>query len=407
MSKLGKLRSKLSESTFNEAKVSRDEKGRFAPKDAAKQIASKTKRIKNKEKDFDALLEEVFQEQFKLYKEDGSYKHIILNNGKKYDEILKSHGKKAADKAYEDAIRESAKEIVQELKKKAVIEDERTNINKGKNKQLKRELSAFERFYPHLKYQSTLQEFKDKNPDINLLSRLDAEEKLDKQLSHDSIMNRGEKHIRKLDTKLFRAKSEQERLKIMEDYRAGLIKNGMPRQDAVMMVNSKRIESSRLGADNEIIASSATEFYQIARGAGNSTLDTLKAKSFRAYANKQDRVIDVGVFAEPRTVYHEMGHHIEYEDSRIATASREWRDKRATGVEQPLNNLVKDGRYDDDEIAKPGNYINPYVGKVYRDGSTEVISMGIERFHSSQSMLDFYNEDREHFQFIMGVIRRD
>jgi len=114
MSRLAKLRSKFSNhsgSTFSEAEVKRDAKGRFSPKDAAKQIASKTKRTKkvsDKDKDFDTLVEEVFQEQFKRYKEDGSYKHMILGNGKKYDDILESHGYVAADKAFEDYMRKSA-----------------------------------------------------------------------------------------------------------------------------------------------------------------------------------------------------------------------------------------------------------------------------------------------------------
>jgi hypothetical protein len=406
MSKLAKLRSK-----FNEANVRRDEKGRFAPKDAAKQIALKTKskkKVSDKDKDFDTLVEEVFQEQFKRYKEDGSYKHMILGNGKKYDDILKSDGKEAADKAYEDHIRESASGIAKQLKKKAIIEDERANITKGKDRQLKRELTAFDRFYPHLRYQSTLQEFKEKNPEINLLSRLDVEEKLDKQLRYDATMQRGAKHIRKLDIKLIKARSEEERLKIMEDYRNELIKNGMSRQEAIALVDSKKFDSSiKWNFEKEEIKTTAMEFYQITKGAGSSSLDNFKYDNSRAYANKQDRTINIGSFADSKTIYHEMGHHIEFEDKRIAAAARIWRDKRATGEAVPLNDLVENGRYKADEKAKPGNYIHPYVGKVYPDGSTEVISMGIERFHSAKSMLELYEQNREHFQFIMGVIRRD
>ena len=412
MSKLAKLRSKFSHThTFNEAEVNRDAEGKFAPKDAAKQIASKTKRkkkISDKDKDFDALIEEVFQEQFKLYKENGSYKHIVFDDGKKYDDILKSQGIEAADKAYENFVRNSASDIATQLKKNAVIEDERASIAKSKDKQLKRELTAFDRLYPQHRYQLTLQEFKDKNPDANLLPRLETEEKIDKALSYDSTMKRGAKYTKKLDTSLSRAKTTDEKLKIMEEHRNELIKSGMSRQDAIGLVGSKKLDSSIvLRDDKEITSMSATEFYQITGGAGSSTLNTFKRDKPRAYASQHGRDINIGIFPESRTIFHEMGHHVEFEDNRIAAAARDWRDKRATGKEEPLNNLVKDANFDAHEKAKPGNYIHPYVGKVYSDGSTEVISMGIERFHSSESMLDFYEQDREHFQFIMGVIRRD
>lgn len=417
MSRLSKLRSKISGRTFssnghsfNEADVKRDSEGKFAPKDAAKKIASKTKskkKVSDLEKDFDTLVEEVFQEQFKRYKENGSYKHIILGDGKKYDDILESHGKEAADKAYEDHIRKSASHIAKELKKRAVIEQTRADITKGKDKELKRELIAFDRFYPRLRYESTLYEFKSKYPNANLLERLEAEEKLDKQLGYDQTMKRGDKHIRKLDTKLFRAKTEDEKLKIMKDYRDELMKNGMSRQDAIDLLLTKDFDSSIKSMGKAITETAAAEFYQITGGHGSSTLRTFKRDTDRAYANKQDRDINIGVFPDKNTIYHEMGHHVEFEDPRIAAAARDWRDKRATGVEQPLNDLIPDALYHADEKAKPDNYCHPYVGKVYRDGSTEVISMGLERFYSAQSMLDFYNEDREHFQFIMGVIRRD
>ncbi|MBW4478611.1 MAG: hypothetical protein KME54_17565 [Tolypothrix brevis GSE-NOS-MK-07-07A] len=413
MSRLAKLRSKFSnhsESTFNEAEVRRDSKGKFAPKDAAKQIASKTKRTKkvsDLDKDFDTLVEEVFQERFKRYKEDGSYKYMILGNGKQYDDIVASHGKEAADKAFEDHIRKSASGIAKELKKRAVLEETRTGILKGKDKQLKRELAAMDKFYPRLRYQETLYEFKSKNPNANLLERLEAEEKLDKQLSYNGTMQRGAKLTKKLDTKMSKAKTEDEKLTIMEGHRNELIKNGMPRQDAIDLVETKDFDNSVKSMGKSVTQTAAAEFYQIARGYGSSTLRTFKRDTDRAYANKQEKTINIGVFPDKHTIYHEMGHHVEFEDPRIAAAAREWRDKRATGEEQSLNSLVEYGTFREDEKAKPDKYISPYVGKVYRDGSTEVISMGIQHFHSKESMLEFYEQDREHYQFIMGVARRD
>jgi hypothetical protein len=381
MTRLSKLRSK-----FSEADVRRDAEGKFAPKDAALQIASKIK-SKKKISDFDALVEEVFSERFNRYKNDGSYKYMILGNAQQYGDILKSQGIEAAEKAYEDHIRKTAGRIATEINNKAIAE---------------REITAFERFYPHLKYTSTLKDFKDKNPDINLLSRLDAEEKLDKILSYDSIMARGAQHTKKLNTELRLAKDYENKLEIMEKYRSELIKNGMNEKDAVDLVKSKNIDSSIRGRDKEVTLKTATEFYQITRGAGTSTLDTFKHDEPRAYATLGRKDINIGSDAFPSIIYHEMGHHAEYEDERIASSARSWRDSRASGEQASLG-----GMYDASERAIAGKYISPYVGKVYPNGFTEVISMGLERFHSSRAMLKFYEQDKEHFQFIMGVIKRD
>ena len=56
----------------------------------------------------------------------------------------------------------------------------------------------------------------------------------------------------------------------------------------------------------------------------------------------------------------------------------------------------------------PDKFVDPYVGKVY-DGyfgekATEVVSMGIERFHSPESMKEFRDKDPDHFHFILGVL---
>lgn len=402
----------FSESGFKETEVKRDAKGRFAKKNTAKKDVAKkdtAKKVpdKNKNEDLDALTEKVFREEFNRYKEDGSYKYIIFDNGKKYDDILQEEGEEAAEKAYEDFTREAAKSIAKELRKKAAIESERETIAKSKDKNLKRELKAFDRLYPRYRHQMTLQEFKDKNPDVDLLSQLDAEEKLDKQLSYTALMKGGEKHTRKLDKQMESAQSPGDRLKIMENYRNELIKNGMSLDDAARLAESKKIDDSiEFDFEKERIRETSTEFYQITGGAGSSTLDTFKYDKGRAYTTRWGRAINVGSYVEKSIIFHEMGHHVEFGDYRIAQAAREWRDARATGEEQPLNNLVKFGLYDSSEKAKPGNYITPYVGKVYTDGSTEVISTGLEKFDSGESMLELYERDKEHFQFIVGVIRR-
>jgi hypothetical protein len=99
-----------------------------------------------------------------------------------------------------------------------------------------------------------------------------------------------------------------------------------------------------------------------------------------------------------------MGHTIEFEDRRIAAAAREWRDRRATGKKTKINELVSNGSYRDDEVALPDSFIHPYVGKVYPDGDTEVVSMSIQHFYSPSEALNFYQQDLDHFHFIVGIL---
>ena len=57
------------------------------------------------------------------------------------------------------------------------------------------------------------------------------------------------------------------------------------------------------------------------------------------------------------------------------------------------------------EKAFPDKFIHPYVGKVYSNGLTEVLSMGIEQFTSKKKLTEFMKNDREHFIFVLGVLK--
>ncbi len=60
--------------------------------------------------------------------------------------------------------------------------------------------------------------------------------------------------------------------------------------------------------------------------------------------------------------------------------------------------------YGGDERALPGNFFDPYVGKVYDEGYTEVIAMGLQFFDSPTGMRQLYERDREHFLFNVGIL---
>lgn len=109
------------------------------------------------------------------------------------------------------------------------------------------------------------------------------------------------------------------------------------------------------------------------------------------------------------TFWHEFGHHVEFSNPEVYQASMSWVRSRATSEQpQSLNSLVGTDYYRKNEVALPGNFFSPYVGKVYPGGgkykTTEAFSMGFQHFHSPEAMVKFYERDPEHFQLIVGIL---
>ena len=107
-----------------------------------------------------------------------------------------------------------------------------------------------------------------------------------------------------------------------------------------------------------------------------------------------------------RIIFHEFGHHIEDNKRTIHRACVKFLDNRTKDEKEvKLDDLFPGLGYRDDEIAKPDKFIHPYVGKIYPYmAATEVISKGIEKFESEESLEDFYNADREHFGLVLACI---
>ena len=101
------------------------------------------------------------------------------------------------------------------------------------------------------------------------------------------------------------------------------------------------------------------------------------------------------------TTCHEMGHWLEFQHPEIMKAAAEFRDRRAAGEKpRPLSQIIGD-QYGDDEVGVADKFSNPYAGKIYPDGYTEVVSMGIQQMVTDP--FQFATEDPEYFGFIWDV----
>jgi hypothetical protein len=145
---------------------------------------------------------------------------------------------------------------------------------------------------------------------------------------------------------------------------------------------------------------------------GGSTAEMTRARvvTNEAYARARytplSKSLDVPPDPSDADIIHELGHHIENEYPAIAARARAYLDYRTQGeTPVPLAGLVAYGSemYSPQEVATPDKFINPYVGKRYASGDTEVISMGLQLLYRDPVGLAL--KDPGLFDFITSVLK--
>jgi uncharacterized protein YukE len=200
----------------------------------------------------------------------------------------------------------------------------------------------------------------------------------------------------------------------MEAVRNSLTKQGLSEDEAKNLASKVNINipgnSHLLGE----LRSNIQDFFQITKGSGSKSLKELVLTGDRAWATP-DGKIGIIPYIIPysvkrnrddrtNTLWHEMGHHAEFENPELRNALANWVRSRATLQQQVSLRSLTGLAYASHEKAYPDHFIDPYVGKVYNDNSTEVLSMGLEHFVDAKSMLKLYRKDRDHFFLVVGAI---
>lgn len=119
--------------------------------------------------------------------------------------------------------------------------------------------------------------------------------------------------------------------------------------------------------------------------------------------------INIGEKFSKRLALHEIAHRIEYKFPEISMASKSWvraRCEKGGFSDEPvsLQKLVPQGTYKPDEMALEDSFADPYVGKLYPDMATEVLSMGLEHFSDDSRFVKLYRQDPEHLFLTLGAI---
>ena len=211
--------------------------------------------------------------------------------------------------------------------------------------------------------------------------------------------------------RLFRVQGirNTELLESMSGIRSDLISANAVDPDASKVKINKGATKDLSEAD---IRASIETFSRMTGGRGSRLLAKVVMDDDRAWADDETGELNIGSHggaAEKavKTLFHEMGHFLEFEDPKIANAANEWIRSRATGKLTSLREAMPQFDYGEDEMHYPDHFIDPYVGKVYSDRTTEVISMGMEYLASPVKMVELYNADPGHFHLILGVLKND
>ncbi|MFA6718615.1 MAG: hypothetical protein WCS15_06015, partial [Prevotella sp.] len=115
------------------------------------------------------------------------------------------------------------------------------------------------------------------------------------------------------------------------------------------------------------------------------------------------------------TPYHEIGHMVDHFNPDLVRIEKEFVASRTKGEDATrLNNIFPGFGYRLSETTKKDDFINPYIGKEYKN-ATEVLSIGLESvFEPGKGQLKsvtngdyvykLITDDPEYFNLIIGLI---
>lgn len=164
---------------------------------------------------------------------------------------------------------------------------------------------------------------------------------------------------------------------------------------------------SRLGYKKADVVRDLAEFYRMV--GGKSSAVRISAGGRRANAvgvetRADEKVINLGTRFDKGVLFHELAHFLE-NDPIAKAASNGFLVKRREGPQaHSLRSLTGNKGYDAREVAYKDSFMDAYVGKIYRDGVTEVFSMGVQYLANPKDAAIFAAKDPEMFAMISGYL---
>jgi hypothetical protein len=177
-----------------------------------------------------------------------------------------------------------------------------------------------------------------------------------------------------------------------------------------------RISAASLasGYDMPAMKADMSRFYQIV--AGQMETPEIVRKMKRAYASREKNHINSGEGMTKTTLWHEMGHFVEYKNPELLAAAKQLLARRSAAIPEAsgktayLKHMTGTKSYKN-EVAVNDGFYHPYVGKIY--GSlgiksvtvTEVFSMGFQALATDVELAQLAMKDPEHLAMVMAAVK--
>lgn len=115
--------------------------------------------------------------------------------------------------------------------------------------------------------------------------------------------------------------------------------------------------------------------------------------------------VSISTKDDVHTIIHELGHVVEQQNPRIRKAARDFLESRTRPQRAfPMINLTSNLGYERHEMADPDGFEKPYMGKRYATGSTEIVSMGLERMADPMRRLELLANDPAYFALMHDIV---
>lgn len=174
--------------------------------------------------------------------------------------------------------------------------------------------------------------------------------------------------------------------------------------DSVPIDKKTAQKLKRNGYPVEQVRADIAECYRITRGAMPmvSLVSTRSRRSSTLIFSGE--IMVTGDFSK-RILWHEMAHNIERNRIHQNTNARFLEERREGDKLHTMRSLSGNNRYGSDEVAIKDHLINPYMGKVYRDGITEVLPVAIEHLSDPGKAIEIVQKDEDSARYIFGFLR--
>lgn len=165
---------------------------------------------------------------------------------------------------------------------------------------------------------------------------------------------------------------------------------------------SSIIMLNRAGYPIEKFKNDCAEFYRLIGGQlEDRKMNVDVAKNDRANATGYG--INIDTETTKRTLFHELAHNVELNNSGYPQCSKNFVLSKAISTRLKPLKLLTGLDYNKDEKAYEDHFYKKYVGKSYTYNATEVVSMGVQCLGSPNNLYEIFTKDPEHFNYTLGI----